>query len=361
MRFLTVFLLFSAGLAAADTLLIKSVNGGRTWTDIDPGSPDRLLEWLQIDSRGSTLYALTQRHLGDEWHLLVSMDGGQSWQIRQSFPREIYRIAAVVAPGAPDTLYLAYEVYGNPLTKVMIAKVTDRGESMEQYRAEGLVVVKGGVSYGVLATLKADPRPSAKLYALVTKDPGNDEIFALFQALWVSVDGGRNWERLEPPLADGCTYPEVQIDPSDSSVYVVCGNELFKSTDGGASWTPKPFPDGQRLWHLQIGPGNPAVLFSNKQGVIWRSIDGVETWQRLGTLPLASHAMSLTPHPVDPSLLFATTADGIAKSEDGGETWTAVTEYPLLAESPFRLIIDPQAPDTFYLANWTRQQLRLSP
>ncbi len=145
MRFLTVFLLFGAGLTAADTFLIKSVDAGRTWTDIDPGSPDRFLEWLQIDSRSSTLYALTHRDLGDEWHLLVSMDGGQTWQIRQSFPREIYRMSAAATPGTPDTLYLAYEVYGYPQTKAMIAKVTDRGESMEQYRAEGLVVVKGGI------------------------------------------------------------------------------------------------------------------------------------------------------------------------------------------------------------------------
>src|SRR6266852_9397386 len=88
-------------------------------------------------------------------------------------------------------------------------------------------------------------------------------------------------------LAYGCTYPEVQIDASDSSVYLVCGNELFKSTDGGASWTPKPFPDGERLWSLQSGPGATTVLFGNRLDVIWKSIDGAETWQRLGTLPAA--------------------------------------------------------------------------
>ena len=361
MRFLTMFLLFSAGLVAADTFLIKSANAGRTWTDIDPGSPDRFLQWLQIDSGSSTLYALTQRDLGDEWHLLVSLDGGQTWQIRQTFPREIYRISAA-ASSAPDTLYLAYELYGYPQKEVIIAKVTDRGQSIEKYRAEGLAVVQDATFIGFLTTLKADPLAPAKLYALVTNELCcTDDIFALFQALWVSVDGGRNWDRLEPPVADGCTYPEVQIDASDSSVYVVCGNELFKSTDGGASWTLKPFPDGERLWNLQIGPGARAVLFGNRLGVIWKSIDGAETWQRLGTLPAASDQRFLTPHPVNPSLIFASTRDGIAKSEDGGETWTAVTEYPLLAESPFRLFIDPQAPDTFYLVNWTRQQLRLGP
>jgi hypothetical protein len=360
MRFLTMFLLLSAGLVAADTFLIKSVNAGRTWTDIDPGSPDRFLQWLQIDSRSSTLYALTHRDLGDEWHLFVSMDGGQTWQIRQSFPREIYWISAA-APGAPDTLYLAYELYGYPQKEVIIAKVTDRGQSMQQYRAQGLAVEQDATFIGFLTTLKADPLAPAKLYALVTKELCcTDDIFALFQALWVSGDGGHNWDRLEPPVADGCTYPEVQI-ASDSSAYLVCGNELFKSTDGGASWTPKPFPDGERLWSLQIGPGATAVLFSNRLGVIWKSIDGAETWQRLGTLPEASDQRFLTPHPLNPSLIFASTSDGIAKSEDGGDTWTAVTEYPLRAQSPFCLLIDPQEPDTFYLVNWTRQQLRLAP
>ena len=360
MRFLTLFLLFSAGLAADDTFLIKSANAGRTWTDVDAGLPDRFLRWFQIDSRSSTLYALTQRDVEDEWHLSVSQDGGQTCRIMQSFPREIYRIAPAAA-GAPDTLYLAYEVYGYPLTKVMIVKVTDRGESMEQYLAEGLVVVEDGISYGVLATLQADPRTPAKLYALVTQDPGNGEVFALFQALWVSEDGGQNWQRIEPPLAEGCLYPEMQIDPSDSSVLVVCGNELFRSTDGGASWTPKAFPNGQRLWSLQAGPGMPAVLYGNRLGSLWMSMDGAETWQRSGTLPAATDLSFVTPHPVDASLIFASTRDGIAKSEDGGGTWTAVTEYPLLAESAFRLLIDPLAPDSFYLVSWRRQQLRLGP
>ena len=111
----------------------------------------------------------------------------------------------------------------------------------------------------------------------------------------------------------------------------------------------------------QIGPGTPAALFGNRLGVIWKSIDDAETWQRLGTLPAASDPRFLTPHPVNPSLIFASTRDGIAKSEDGGKTWTAVTEYPLLAESPFRLVIDPQSPDTFYLVYWMRQRLRLGP
>jgi hypothetical protein len=48
-------------------------------------------------------------------------------------------------------------------------------------------------------------------------------------------------------------------------------------------------------------------------------------------------------------------------SEDGGATWTELTEYPLLAESPLCLLIDSQAPDTFYLSDWMRRQFRRLP
>jgi len=361
MPFLTLFLLLSAGLSAADTFLIKSVDAGRCWSDIDSGPRDRFLWWFQIDSRNSTLYALTQRDLGDEWHLSVSTDGGQTWDIRQSFPRQIYSISATSA-GEADTLYLAYEIYGYPRKQVMIAKVTDQGRWMEQYRAEGLAVLQDAAHIGFLTTLQADALTPAKLYALVTKELCcTDDIYALFQALWVSVDGGKNWEPLNLQLADGCTYPELQVDPSDSSVYLECGNQLLKSMDGGRSWTPKPFRDGERIWSLQLGPGSPAVLYGNRLGVISKSIDGADTWQRPGTLPAGGDSRFLTPHPVDPSVIFVSTRDGIEKSADSGETWTAVTEYPLLAESPLRLIIDPRTPDTFHLVNLIRQRLRLGP
>ena len=50
-------------------------------------------------------------------------------------------------------------------------------------------------------------------------------------------------------------------------------------------YMPKPFGDGERIWNLQFGPGTPAVLYGDRLGVLWQSIDGAETGQRLGTFP----------------------------------------------------------------------------
>jgi photosystem II stability/assembly factor-like uncharacterized protein len=269
MRILMVFLLLGCGVAAADTFLIKSTDGGRTWVDMDPGPPYQLLASFSADPRTGILYAVAQRDHSPEGHLLVSTDGGQTWQARQSLSPVFARgfLVARAAVG-PDTLYLANEdpsagfVYPR---SAIITRVTNGGRTVEQYRAEGLTIEQGAVPNslgGHLTRLAVDAAAPSRLYAVVTNEL-NLDIDAYFQALWVSTDGGRNWRRLEPPVTPDCTYPQISIDPSDSAVYLACGrSEFLKSTDGGESWMRKSTPDGQRIWNLQIGPGAPAILYS---------------------------------------------------------------------------------------------------
>ena len=142
-RILSALLLFGCGLAAADTFLIKSTDGGRTWADIDPGPPYQLLESLNVHPRTSAFYALAQTYLGAEQRLLVSTDRGQTWQARQSFPWNVL----ASGPVSPDTLYLAYEDGVRYPRSAIITKVADGGQTLEHYRAEGLTIVQGTIRF----------------------------------------------------------------------------------------------------------------------------------------------------------------------------------------------------------------------
>jgi hypothetical protein len=190
MRLLTILLLCTAALPAADTFLIKSANAGRSWTDISADSPDRFLLGLQIDARSSTLYALTQRELADSWHLSTSTDGGQTWQIRQTFPAPVWNLLAARSVSA-QPLYLAYEVFGVPQKSVMIARVTNGGETLEQYRAEGLTIdpPQTGLAstYAVLMDLVAAPSSTSTLCA------GHQRICRRRLRLLPGVMGQRGW------------------------------------------------------------------------------------------------------------------------------------------------------------------------
>jgi uncharacterized protein (TIGR03437 family) len=359
MRIFSIFLLFGCGLATADSFLIRSTDGGRTWTDIDPGPPYQLLASFHIDARTSALYALPQTDLHTDGHLLVSADRGQTWQIPQSLPPALF----LNAPSAvsPDALYLVQEDRGNYPRSATITRIADSGQTVEQYRAEGLAILRGTASMssgGYWTRLAA--APPARLYAIITHELA-DDLYAFFQALWVSADGGRNWRRLEPPLSPNCSYPDIWTDQSDSSVYLACGSsEFLKSTDGGESWTRKPTPEDQRIWNLQIGPGTPAILYASSVGIfrsgglLWKSTDGADSWQRSGFLPGGVNSFQI--HPANPLVIFGAGQTGAWRSDDGGETWTRLAGY----FANYQLLADPRTPDTLYGYSLERQEARLN-
>ena len=372
-RSLLVYLLFGLGLATADTFLIKSTDGGRTWDDIDPGPPDSFLVWFRVDPQSSFLYALTQDTFPtvspEQQHLLASDDGGQTWQTRQTFPRNAsFWFSLAATPTSPDTLYLANQVLsGHYPEGVVVTRVAGSGRQSEQFSADGLSIgyeQLSDSSGGYLTGFAADASTPSKLYALITDD-ASDDIYAYFQALWTSLDGGRTWKQLQPPVTAHCTYPSIWIDPSESSVYLSCGLpntvDFWKSADGGGSWTQKATPVGSRIWNLTLGPGSPAVLYTfDSRGAIWKSTDGAENWQVSGQLPSNTFATNLSVHPANPAVLFAGGPKGIWKSEDSGRTWAMMLASDGDSGWDWDIHVDPRAPDTLYAVSPSRRQALLN-
>ena len=371
-RFLFAYLLFGLGIAQAETLLIKSTDGGQTWVDIAPGPPDAFLAWFRVDPRTSALYALTQaspRVIGAEQHLLASVDGGQTWEMRQTFPHnESFSFSLAAAPTSPDTLYLANQVWAPYYPgRALVTRVADDGRDTEQYGADGLSInyeLLPSSSFGALTGFAADASMPSKLYALITQDY-SDDAYAYFQALWTSTDGGRTWRQLPAPVRSHCIYPSMWISPADSSVFLACNGpdtrEFWGSTDGGDSWTQKTLPNGNRTWNLTLAPGTSDILYNvDNRGAIWKSSDGAASWQLSGQVPttiapLYTTILSVSPN--DPSVLFAGGVNGIWKSGDGGGTWTELLILYGDLNSSWSIYFDPGAPDTVYAASHTGQQV----
>ena len=97
-------LVLSIGCVSGDTFLIKSADGGKNWTDIDPGPPHHRLVQLKAAADGSKLYALTQT-LRDGYRLVVSSDGGRTWEERLAV--RSYVFGMTVDPRDSDTVYIA--------------------------------------------------------------------------------------------------------------------------------------------------------------------------------------------------------------------------------------------------------------
>ncbi|HSG49030.1 MAG TPA: hypothetical protein VLA43_14510, partial [Longimicrobiales bacterium] len=159
---------------------------------------------------------------------------------------------------------------------------------------------------------------------------------------------------------------DVEVVLSDPTVIYVGGSTggLFKSQDGGITWDPvfddqpvlgvgsvavfQPNPD--IVW-VGTGEGNPR----NSAGVgngIFKSVDGGETWTRVG-LEGSERIHRVLTHPTDPDIVYAGVMGpawsdgeerGIYKTSDGGDTWNRVL-YVDETTGGFELVMDPSNPE----------------
>jgi photosystem II stability/assembly factor-like uncharacterized protein len=179
--------------------------------------------------------------------------------------------------------------------------------------------------------------------------------------VWKTSDGGVTWTPVfdaQPSLAIG----SIAVDPSDpQTIFVGTGEAnwtgdayfgagIFRSTDGGATWsqvgTPGQF-DGCYIADMAVVPGAAGTVLAAVQSTgylesptspcvdngagsgIWRSIDDGATWTHVfagsargSYFPLGT--ADLTVDPTTPSTWYAGDwDDGIVKSTDAGQTWTA--------------------------------------
>ena len=141
------------------------------------------------------------------------------------------------------------------------------------------------------------------------------------------------------------------------------GNGLFRSTDGGASWSHVdagltapalrcfvPGPDGALLAGTE-----PARIFrSEDAGASWRELDGItriaghERWF-LPYSPRAGAVRNVYSPPGRPRRLLASVeVGGLITSDDGGASWAI---GPVIADEDIHVVTGhPQDPDVLYVA-----------
>src|SRR5262249_52734241 len=128
------------------------------------------------------------------------------------------------------------------------------------------------------------------------------------------------------------------------------GSGVFKSTDGGSSWSamntglPGGFPI---ITALAIAPTTPTTLYAVTAGV-FKSTNGGRTWRDLPNAPVGSLVVvSLVIDPITPPTLYADTTLDVFKSTNGGSTWSTILMGLPNAEM-FFLVVDSTSPPTLY-------------
>jgi hypothetical protein len=180
--------------------------------------------------------------------------------------------------------------------------------------------------------------------------------FAPGVGVFRSTDGGGSWTASNSGFptyetgAIGTGILDIAVDPaSPETVYAATSVGVYKSTDGGNNWIASNTGLTDEVRKIAIDPVNPSTLYATPNGNgVCRSTDGGKTWAPTPTrFPSGNTIMSLVTSAGPPSTLYVVAgAAGIFKTADGGVTWAQVDN---LYESVTLIAVDPITPTTLYV------------
>ncbi len=318
--------------------LYKSTTSGDTWQVINgvyngfPGGIRALALAPDYPASGSMIAT-------GGWNTLVmSRDFGQTW----STPPVPMSGQAVYSPNfAADHMIFAggYNVY----------RSTDRGLSWTQILTSAgsialspqfgadhtaFVAYSAGVSKTINSGTTWTPVLSDSVRIYLSPQYGTDQtIFGLSNTgssayganiVYRSTNGGSTWITTTVGVST-TNLGALILSPAfsaDHLMYAPSTDGLYRSGDGGLSWSPVSYFANQPVSTLVFSPGWPAhpyLLVGTPQSV-YRSINGGSTWARMsGIRPLSATPLALS---ADDAQWLTGTGNGVFASTDRGQTWS---------------------------------------
>lgn len=149
-----------------------------------------------------------------------------------------------------------------------------------------------------------------------------------YAALHKSLDGGTTWTHHQLPNSMNSTGTAVAIHPSNDNVIYVGGSiadkpTVFKSTNGGSSWSKKTLTGGYYgVSALAVDANTPSRLYAGTGWGLFRSENSGSSWTKKSDFGI--NCLKINPN--NPSIIYAGSSDGVYVSADYGNTWKQFNE-----------------------------------
>jgi photosystem II stability/assembly factor-like uncharacterized protein len=178
--------------------------------------------------------------------------------------------------------------------------------------------------------------------------------------IWKTINNGNTFQ---PVFDDYGAYSIgcIEMDPKDSHVLwagtgennhqrsLGYGDGVYKTIDGGKSWTNMGLKESRQIGMIAIHPDNSDIVFVAAEGSVWgpggdrglyRTTDGGKTWEKVLNISENTGVNNVLIHPKNHNIMFATSEQrrrhdytkisggpetAIYKSTDSGKTWNKLT------------------------------------
>lgn len=198
----------------------------------------------------------------------------------------------------------------------------------------------------------------------IAVDPKNPNVWYVAASagnLWKTDNRGNTWTPIFEQYGS-YSLGAVTVDPRDANVVwlgtgennnqrsVSFGDGIYKSTDGGKTWTRMGLENSEHIQNIIVDPRNSNVVYVTAIGPLWSSggdrglyktTDGGQTWKPMLSISPDAGVTDLAMDPKNPDVLYAAAyqrrravgqligggpESGLYKSTNGGQNWTKLTK-----------------------------------
>lgn len=324
--------------------ILRSINGGETWEEINEGVTGMNTRALSVafDSSSGVFY---HGRLGGG--IYRSFDNGDHWEkiSYQITAPQIYDLAANYRN--PDTLYTT--------TLNGLYMSIDGANSWEYIELNF-----PGFSPRC-DNVEVDPYDPSYVYMSFY----NHDSYTYSGAFYRSTDGGANWESFTDGLLSDRYYGDIAVADHGGGVrklFMASGEGLFYSNNLGESWLlcRGGLPANINVATIEVSPANPDHIYvGDWLGNLYKSTDGGMSWTQLTNVPDGSSIAWIACDPLDINIIYITlgTNSGIFKSTDSGQSWVDIINNLPLEDEYFLfsgLAINPFNPENVFIWSYNK-------
>jgi photosystem II stability/assembly factor-like uncharacterized protein len=338
----------------------KSTDYGRVWKPIFDKESTGSIGFLAVaPSKPDVVYVGTGEGLqrpdlatGDG--MFKSTDGGKTWS-HIGLPDAQQIPCIIVDPKNPDRVFVA--VLGHPYGPNQergIFRTLDGGKSWKKVLYKDENTGGGAVLF--------DPRNPkivwADLWEARQAPWENGEFGGPGSGLYKSTDGGETWTRKTrgmPGAEQGLARIGLSIAATNPKIMLATvqanqGGGIYRSDDGGENW--KLISEDRRLWgrgndfaEIKIDPKNPDVIYIGNTAC-YKSVDGGKSWFCWKGAPGGDDYHTIWINPENTDVILLATDQGATITVNGGETWSSWYNQP--TAQFYHVTADNQFPYSLY-------------